>query len=66
MVPAAIWALLNGDKGFDNGSPLLPSWIDYLQVIGYAGALGAIGAIAFYFVYKCVSPDRPKPLRDSA
>jgi len=47
----------------------LAGWIDYFQLIGYAGALGALGSMAFYFVYRSISPDnsfKPNPLRGSA
>lgn len=43
--------------------------IGYLQFIGYACVLGAIGAAAFSFVYKGASPGNSlklESLRDSA
>jgi len=80
-VPAAIWqhpwrqagtrssSWSNGVQTLDNGVLTLAGWIDYFQFIGYAAVLGAIGAIAFYFTYKGMSPNnsfKPNPLRGSA
>ena len=81
MVPAAIWnqpykyadsqtsSWSNGVQKLDNGVPTLSGWLDYLQFVGYAGLLGTVGAIAFYFVYKGMSPNnsfKPTPLRGAA
>jgi hypothetical protein len=80
IVPAAIWqqpykhgagssSWDGGVQKLSDGVPTFAGWLDYLEFITYAGTLGAIGAVAFYFVYKGMSPNRsfkPKPLRGSA
>jgi hypothetical protein len=79
VVSAAIWQQPykhgSGSSSWDagvqklnNGVPTLASWLDYLEFITCAGILGAIGGIAFYFVYQGMSPNnsfKPKPLRGS-
>jgi hypothetical protein len=49
-LPAAIWNLPQRLAG--SGAK---SWLDYLQFVGYASGLGAIGAVAFYLVYTGMS-----------
>ncbi|WOB50957.1 hypothetical protein NYR97_06125 [Xanthomonas hydrangeae] len=48
-------------------NPLLRSdWIDYLQLVFNAGALGIIGSTTFYFTFKGINSNnsfKPKPLR---
>jgi hypothetical protein len=48
---------------------LRSSWIDYLQLVFNAGALGTIGSTAFYFTFKGINSNnsfKPNPLRGSA
>ncbi|WCE05522.1 hypothetical protein [Pseudoxanthomonas sp. JBR18] len=50
-------------------SLLRSDWIDYLQLVFNAGALGIIGSTAFYFTFQGINSNnsfKPKPLRGSA
>ena len=81
IVPAAIWqhpwkqvgtqssSWSGGVQTVDNGVLTVAGWIDYFQFVGCAGILGAMGAMAFYYVYKGMSPNnsfKPTPLRGAA
>jgi hypothetical protein len=81
LVPVAIWAQpykysdaqysswSEGVQKYRGGIPTLAGWLDYLELITSAGALGAVGGAVFYFVYRSISPNnsfKPKPLRGSA
>ncbi len=80
-VPAAIWqhpwgqtgtlssSWANGVQIVDNGVLTLAGWINYFQFVGYAAVFGGIGAIAFYFTYRNMSPNgssKPDPLGGAA
>lgn len=78
--PAAIWehpwkqvgaqasSWIDGVKTVDSGVLTLAGWIDYFQFIGCAGALGALGAVAFYYVYMGMTPNsssKPNQFRNA-
>lgn len=68
IIPAAIWqhpwrhsgtqssSRAGAVQTVDNAALTLAGWIDYFQFTGCAGILGAMGAMAFYYVYKAMSP----------
>ena len=81
LIPMAVWswpyrpspypssAWINGVQTLNNGVPTLAGWLGYIQGAAYAGAFCIVGALAFYFTFKGISPNnsfKPTPLRGAA